>query len=82
METFIPTHRITIENRDGSTETIDVFADDENNSPAYTREEWDAVDNADWEFVNGTLLFQGSVPTWCESYWFEKLSDEKGGNSK
>jgi hypothetical protein len=50
---FKPTH--IIHNEGSSTP---VLVDE---GRAYTRDEWDAYEAADWELVDGQLLFQGSA---------------------
>ena len=51
---FIPTHRITTD-----TERFFVMLSD--NGAAYTWEEWNATDNADYEVSEGEWLFQGQA---------------------
>ncbi|HEY8943206.1 MAG TPA: hypothetical protein VIM73_03040 [Polyangiaceae bacterium] len=55
---FNPTHEITVTSLDGSkTESKLVQLVD---GAAYTREEWDACDSADWEYAEETgWTFQG-----------------------
>lgn len=42
----------------------------------YTKEEWENGDKADWELVDGALLFQGAVPI-CKSFRIQKKNQEE-----
>lgn len=71
MSDFNATHIIITVNHEGDRERIPVQLVD---GCLYTADEWNADAPADWERTgDGSVLFQGQVPTHVARYWTEKL---------
>ena len=76
---FAPTHEITLERHDGTREVIPIQLVD---GVGYTRVEWVSETAADWEFSDGTWIWQGTAcPPGYVNCWVRRLgrgSDPRG----